>query len=216
MCPIVWTSMYFEAPENIFVRSGHSRDLRPDRPQVTVGLSMDRETGMPIGLTVNPGNMTDVTHFDSTFRQALPLLPEVATIVFDNTAYPKDNAKLLDDHGLGFVTRLQLNKSDDAFVLGHKEDRIPLDNDISYLHINGNLGHIRYIFHFQKLEDDAMIRYRKRAEPAGRRWRSSKGRWTAARDRGRSTVSPTASWTPACRTASRWDSAARRRPSNML
>jgi len=159
-----WTSMYFEAPENALVRLGFSREKRPDRPQVTVGLSMDRDTGMPMGLTVNPGNTMDVTHFDDTFRQVLPLLPEHATVVFDNGAYSKDNAKLLDEHGLGFVTRLQLNKSDDAFVLAHEEDWIPLDDDISYLRIIGNLGRIRYIFHSRKLEAEALIRYRKRAE----------------------------------------------------
>ena len=131
---------------------------------MTVGLSMDRDTGMPMGLTVNPGNIMDVTHFDDTFRQVLPLLPEGATIVFDNGAYSKDNAKLLDEHGLGFVTRMQLNKSDDAFVLAHKDDWVPLDDEISYLRINGYLGRIRYIFHSKKLEADALARHRKRAE----------------------------------------------------
>ncbi len=107
-----WTSMYFEAPPNNIVKLGYSRDKRPDRPQVTVGLSMDRATGMPIGLTVNPGNIMDVTHFDETFRQLRPLLPDDAMLVFDNGAYSKDNAKLLDSSGFGFVTRLQLNTSD--------------------------------------------------------------------------------------------------------
>ena len=36
-----WTSMYFEAPQNGIVRVGYSRDKRPDRPQVTVGLSVE-------------------------------------------------------------------------------------------------------------------------------------------------------------------------------
>ena len=111
-----WTSMYFEAPQKGIVRVGYSRDHRPDRPQVTVGLSMDRDSGMPIGLTVNPGNILDVTHFDDTFRQVLPLLPKDAMVVFDNGAYSRDNAKLLDYNGLGFVTRLQLNTTDDKFV----------------------------------------------------------------------------------------------------
>ena len=34
----------------------------------------------------------------------------------------------------------------------------------SHLRINGNLGRIRYIFHSQKLEEEALVRYRKRAE----------------------------------------------------
>ncbi len=50
-----WTSLFFEAPQQGIVRVGYSRDHRPDRPQATIGLSMDRESGMPIGLTVNAG-----------------------------------------------------------------------------------------------------------------------------------------------------------------
>lgn len=159
-----WTSMYFEAPENAIVRAGYSRDNRPDRPQVTVGLSMDRETGMPVGLTVNPGNTMDVTHFDDTFQQVLPLLPKDAMIVFDNGAYSKNNAKLLDSLNFGFVTRLQLNASDDAFVRTHKKDWEPLDEDISFLKIDGSLGRTRYVFHSKKREWEALERYQKRAE----------------------------------------------------
>ena len=104
-----WTSMYFEAPQKGVVRVGYSRDHRPDRPQVTVGLSMDRDSGMPVGLTVNPGNILDVTHFDDTLKQVLPILPKDAMIVFDNGAYSMNNARMLDSNGLGFVTRMQLN-----------------------------------------------------------------------------------------------------------
>ena len=74
------------------MRLGYSRDLHPDRPQVVVGLSADRVTGMPIGLTVNPGNTMVLTHFHDMFRHVLPFLSEHATIVFDNGAYTKDNA----------------------------------------------------------------------------------------------------------------------------
>jgi len=72
-----WTSLYFEAPQQGIVRVGYFRDHRPDRPQVTVGLSMDRGSGMPVGLTVNPGNFLDVTHFGDTLKQVRPLLPAV-------------------------------------------------------------------------------------------------------------------------------------------
>lgn len=81
---IDWTSMYFEAPQNDFVRVEYSRDHRLDRPQVTAGLAMDRDAGMPIGLTVNPGNVMDVTHFDESFRQIRPLLRKDSMIMFDN------------------------------------------------------------------------------------------------------------------------------------
>jgi len=159
-----WTSMYFEAPQKGIVRVGYSRDHRPDRPQVTVGLSMDRDSGMPIGLTVNPGNILDVTHFDDTFRQVLPLLPKDAMVVFDNGAYSRDNAKLLDYNGLGFVTRLQLNTTDDKFVRAHADDWVWIDDDVSFMRTKGNLGRTRYIFRNTKLRSDIMYRYRSKAE----------------------------------------------------
>ena len=43
-------------------------------------------------------------------------------IVFDNGAYSRTNAKTIDNAGIGFLTRLQLNASDDAFVKTHQGD----------------------------------------------------------------------------------------------
>ena len=159
-----WTSMYFEAPQKGIVRVGYSRDHRSDRPQVTVGLSMDRDSGMPIGLTVNPGDILDATHFDDTMRQVLPLMPKGSMVVFDNGAYSKGNAKLLDSEGLGFVTRLQLNITDDRFARTHKDEWIPIDDDVSYMVTKGNLGRTRFIFSNRKLRHDIFVRYYGKAE----------------------------------------------------
>ena len=159
---INWTSMYFEASEGV-VRVGHSGDYRPDRPQATVGLSMDRDSWMPIGLTVNPG-ILDVTHFNDTMRQVLPLLLKDAMVVFDNVAYSKDNAELLDSKGLGFVTCLQLNTTDNRFVKTHADDWVRIDDDVSFMRTKGNLGRTRYIFRNMKLRSDIMCRHRRKAE----------------------------------------------------
>jgi len=159
-----WTSMYFEAPQKGIVRVGYSRDHRPDKPQVTVGLSMDSDSGMPVGLTVKPGNIMDVTHFDDTMRQIMPLLPKDAMIVFDNGAYSMNNARMLDSNSLGFVTRLQLNASDDTFVKRNSDGWEHLDDDISFMRTKGNLGRTRYIFRNMKLRSDVMYRYRSKAE----------------------------------------------------
>ncbi len=161
---IDWTSMYFEAPQNDFVRVGYSRDHRPDRPQVTAGLAMDRDSGMPIGLTVNPGNTMDVTHFEDSFDQIKPLLRKGSMIVFDNGAYSRDNAKMLDEAGFGFVTRQQLNASDDAFAKAHSDDWTRIDDNISYLFREGNLKRKRYMYINEKLKADIFYRYRCKAE----------------------------------------------------
>jgi hypothetical protein len=106
-----WTSMYFEAPQKGIARVRYSRDKRPDRPQVTVGLSVDGESGMPVGLTVNPGNVLDVTHFKDTFEQIYPLLSKDAMIVFDNGAYSLDNAKMLDSKRSGFCYEIAIEQN---------------------------------------------------------------------------------------------------------
>lgn len=160
-----WTSMYFEAPANsTVVRFGHTRDHRPDRPQVVVGLSVDQATGMPVGLTVMPGNILDVTHFEETFRQLLPLLPDDAMIVFDNGAYSRTNAKAIDDAGMGFLTRLQLNASDDAFVKAHQDDWEHVCDDMFVLRTKGNLGRTRFIFLSEDRRKDVLRGYRRKAE----------------------------------------------------
>jgi Transposase DDE domain len=56
------TSTYFEgqAARNPLARRGHSRDHRPDCPQVCVALVVTRE-GLPLGYELFAGNRTDVT-----------------------------------------------------------------------------------------------------------------------------------------------------------
>jgi transposase len=111
---------------NKFVRVGFSHDHRPDRAQVTVGLSVDKASGMSVGPMIMPGNVVDVTHFRETFQQVRPLLPDDAMIMFDNGAYSGENVALLDEEGYGFVTRLQMNASDDVFVKAHEKEFIEL------------------------------------------------------------------------------------------
>ncbi|MDD7480949.1 MAG: hypothetical protein PUK19_06880, partial [Candidatus Methanomethylophilus alvus] len=65
-------------------------------------------------------------------------------IVFDNGAYSRKNSALLDKEGVGFVTRLQLNASDDKFVDSHKGDWVIIDDNVSYQMIEGNLKRRRY------------------------------------------------------------------------
>ena len=159
-----WTSMYFEAQPNNLIRFGYSRDHRPDRPQVTVGLSIDKDSGMPVGLTVMPGNVLDVTHFSETMRQIRPLLPDDAMVIFDNGAYSKDNAAFIDGEGLGFITRIQMNASDDAFVKRNAERWEYIDDGVMFMPIRGNLGRMRFIFYSDKRGNEMLDGYRRKAE----------------------------------------------------
>ena len=159
-----WTSMYFETSPNSVIKFGYSRDHRSDRPQINVGLSMDRDSGMPIGLTMMPGNVLDVTHFEDTFNQILPLLNRDSVIVFDNGAYSKKNSDLLEKNGIGFVTRLELNKSEVDYVKRHQSDWMMVDDDIMCIERTGYLGRKRHIFFSLKRQLEIFDRYRRKAE----------------------------------------------------
>jgi len=76
----------------------------------------------------------------------MPLLSKDAIIVFDNGAYSLNNEKPLDSNGLGSVTCLQLNTSDDAFVKRNFDGRGHLDDDILFMRTKANLGRTRRIF----------------------------------------------------------------------
>jgi len=159
-----WTSMYFEARPNNIIRLGYSRDKRPDRPQVTVGLSIDKDSGLPVGLTVMTGNTLDVTHFPETLRQIRPLLHDDTVVVFDNGAYSRDNAALIDSEGLGFITRMQMNASDDAFVKRNADRWEYIDDGVMFIPIDGNLGRKRFIFYSDKRRNEILDGYQRKAE----------------------------------------------------
>lgn len=55
------TTTYVECEEeDAFRRYGHSKDSRPDRPQVVIGLAVTKE-GLPVRCWVLPGNTQDMT-----------------------------------------------------------------------------------------------------------------------------------------------------------
>src|SRR3989338_6641578 len=59
-----WTSFVLWGTQAEIGRYGYSRGHRPDKKQITVGISQLRSPmNIPIGLTVQPGNVNDQKHF---------------------------------------------------------------------------------------------------------------------------------------------------------
>ena len=107
-----WTGIFFESRTTNIIRFGHTKDHRPDRPQVSVGLNVDGGSGMNCGLTVRAGNIVDVTHFKDTFMQIEKFMGRGSMVVFDCGGYSAENAKLVTGAGRDFLTRPQTNDSD--------------------------------------------------------------------------------------------------------
>jgi len=109
-----WTSFVLFGNKCPLGKRGYSRDHRPDKKQITVGLSeLSKPINVPVGMTVREGNVHDQVHFVDTFEQIKDHLKEDSIIVMDQGANRKENLESIESSKLKFVTSRQLNKSDE-------------------------------------------------------------------------------------------------------
>ena len=109
-----WTSFVLYGDKCPLGKYGYSRDHRPDKKQITMGLSeLSRPINIPIGMTVRAGNVSDQVHFDDTFDQVKDRLREGSMVVFDQGANRKENLDRIEHSKLKYVTARQINKSDE-------------------------------------------------------------------------------------------------------
>lgn len=101
------TSTYFtgKGAENI-CKHGYSRDHRPDKLQVNIGLVTD-DTGVPITVEVIEGNLTD----KQSLKNKIDILKErfnlsKISFVFDRGMKTKANLNYLQQEGFSYITAL--------------------------------------------------------------------------------------------------------------
>jgi len=112
-----WTSLILYGDKSILGKYGYSRDYRPDKKQITVGVSeLAYPINIPIGITVEKGNVNDQTHFKNTYLQVNGRLKEGSRIVFDKGAHSKENIDLILTDKMKYLTAKKLNKSDDKRI----------------------------------------------------------------------------------------------------
>ena len=109
-----WTSFILWGNKCSLGKRGYSRDHRPDKKQITVGISeLSDPINIPIGMTIKKGNVNDQTHFTDTFNQVQPRLRKNSMAVFDQGGNRKKNLGLVENAELKYLTRRQINKSDE-------------------------------------------------------------------------------------------------------
>jgi hypothetical protein len=103
------TSIYFEGegPEG-FARYGHSKDHRPDRKQIIVGVVMTKE-GDPICCEYWPGNMSDVKAL-LRIVEVLKGRFRIRTIILvcDKGMVSESNLEELKNEGIDFIVGVRL------------------------------------------------------------------------------------------------------------
>ena len=105
------TSTYFEGTKCIIARLGYSRDGKPDKLQVNIGLVVTKEERFPVFHLVFAGNKTDI----KTVGRAISRLKEEFAIsdcllIFDRGMVSEENIGELDGSGYDFICGLKKNK----------------------------------------------------------------------------------------------------------
>jgi len=109
-----WTSFVLYGEKCPLGKRGYSRDHRPDKKQITMGISeLCEPINIPIGMTIREGNVPDQVHFDDTFDQVKDRLQKGSMVVFDKGANRKENLDRIENSKLKYLTARQLNKSDE-------------------------------------------------------------------------------------------------------
>lgn len=112
-----WTSLVLHGNKAPLGKYGYSRDHRPDKKQINIRISeLADPIHVPIGVTVEKGNMNDQTHFKKTYQQVSNKLEENSLVVFDKGANSIANIALVRADKMQYVTAKKLNKSDDKII----------------------------------------------------------------------------------------------------
>jgi len=112
-----WSSLILWGNKANLAKFGYSRDHRPDKKQVTFGVTELRNpVNIPIGLTIAKGNVNDQTHFQTTFEQVKDKLQIGSKVIFDKGANGKENLNSVIAAKMQFITAKKLNTSDDKLI----------------------------------------------------------------------------------------------------
>jgi transposase len=115
-----WTSIVLYGDKSPLGKYGYSRDHRPDKKQITLGITeLADPINVPIGITVEQGNIHDQKHFRKTYQQVNKRLKHGSLVVFDKGAHSIGNTALIRADDMQYLTARKLNKSDDKIIANY-------------------------------------------------------------------------------------------------
>ena len=162
-----WTSIVYYGDMAKLAKPGYSRDHHPEERQFTLGAAqLAPPYDVPIGLTVEAGNMNDQTHMGITYRQVSRLLAPGSLVVFDRGANDKDNLDTIGRDKNDYLTAKKLNSSDDPVFQTFSEDTwecIDADDGV-YALKRMFPSRVNYYFFSEKLKIDHLKSRRRKAE----------------------------------------------------
>ena len=100
---IDFSSAYFEGTKCSLGKLGYSRDKRPDKQQLTFGISTGLN-GISSALTIQKGNVQDKVHMRQMLKIIKKVLPERTLLMFDAGANTKANKEKIRSMGHHYLT----------------------------------------------------------------------------------------------------------------
>ena len=101
------SSVYFEGRCVKTAKHGYSRDRRPDRPQVLLGLVLN-EAGLPLHFEIFAGNVKDGTTVEGVVHKVKQRFDlDRAVMVGDRGMISADNLSAITGKGLGYIMALK-------------------------------------------------------------------------------------------------------------
>jgi transposase len=162
-----WTSVVVWGRDVSYAKFGHSKGEHPEEQQINIGVAqLAPPWNLPIALTVQAGNVNDQDHFRPTYMQARRVLREGSLVTFDNGAASLKNIGQIElDHNQ-YLTRRQLNKSDDAVFasLGGDGWELVDEEDVMFVKTRIFPSRVNFYFRSGKLEQNHFDSLRREAE----------------------------------------------------
>ena len=154
-----WTSIVLHGNKAKLGKYGYSRDHRPDKKQITLGIcELADPINIPIGLTIEPGNTNDQKHFKKTYIQVKDRLKRDSLVIFDKGANSIANTTMIRADNLQYLTSKKLNKSDDRIISRfdkYNPITIDVEKGIKGIKIE-KPNSINYLFFSKKLQTEQL------------------------------------------------------------
>lgn len=158
-----WSSSYIDGKSTAFIRFGHSKDHRPDRPQINYGIVVEDPSKVPMCLTVSRGNINDNLHFRRSYALIRKFLPKGAVITFDAGANCKLNKDIMVRDGFNFLTRSNINTSDMQYLNLALPGWVSLRDGTMAYRYDGNQSYHKTLFFSEKRKGETIEGYRRKA-----------------------------------------------------
>ena len=162
---IDWSSSSLDGNKTDLAQFGYSRDKRPDKKQITWGISTGIN-GIPTALTIQKGNVVDKKHFKSMLKTVEKVLEPGSFLVFDCGANTKENKNDILSRGYNYLTLKQKQRGPyQKYIKMYKESKkeVFILNSLRYKCVKVKDGEIfKYIYFCKKTYKNQKFKNNKR------------------------------------------------------